>query len=43
MKRNPDAVVAYMIAFLAFALSYSKLVDLALRGGTATSWRTAGR
>ncbi|MHA4848747.1 DUF2637 domain-containing protein [Rhodococcus sp. MSC1_016] len=33
MKRNPDAVVAYMIAFLAFALSYSKLVDLALRAG----------
>lgn len=33
MKRNLDANVAYVIAFLAFALSYSKLVDLAARAG----------
>ncbi|MDF3309732.1 DUF2637 domain-containing protein [Rhodococcus sp. T2V] len=33
MKRNLDANVAYVIAFLAFALSYSKLVDLAVRAG----------
>lgn len=33
MKRNPDAAVAYVIAALAFALSYTKLVDLADRAG----------
>ncbi|MCQ4119908.1 DUF2637 domain-containing protein [Rhodococcus tibetensis] len=33
MRRNLDANVAYAIAFLAFALSYSKLVDLADRAG----------
>lgn len=33
MKRNLDANVAYLIAFLAFALSYTKLVDLADRAG----------
>ena len=33
MKRNPDATIAYVIAALAFALSYTKLVDLADRAG----------
>ncbi|QYB01492.1 DUF2637 domain-containing protein [Rhodococcus sp. USK10] len=41
MKRTLDANAAYAIAFLAFALSYSKLVDLALRaeyGLMAYAW-----
>jgi hypothetical protein len=33
VKRNFDAVATYGIAVLAFALSYSKLVDLAERAG----------
>ena len=33
MKRNFDSVATYAIAGLAFALSYSKLVDLAERAG----------